>query len=311
MSKPDLSIIVVSYNTKDITKNCLESILKSLKNSSWNYEIIIVDNHSTDGSVEVLRKYSSNYSNTRLPSLGSGLSGQVRIVENKENLGFGKANNQGVKIARSDYILFLNSDTLILEDAIEILYNFYRQKENSINFLGGKLLNENMTEQPSCGPFYTLPVIFTALFLRGDYIGITRYSPNKVKEVDWISGACILTKKQYLKSIEGFDENIFMYMDEIDLLFRAKKHGYKAFFYPEAEFIHFGSASSSGRTYPIIQVFNGLMYFYNKHYPKQDQILLKFMLKLKALIGLAIGQIFNNKYLKETYAKAYQMVKLV
>ncbi len=298
MKKYDLSIIITSYNTKEITKNCLDSILKPLKTSSLNYEIIIVDNHSTDGSFEILKTYSSNYSN-------------IRIIENEENLGFGKANNQGVRIAQSDYILFLNSDILVLEAAIEKLYNFYVQNEKKINFLGGKLLSKDMSKQPSCGPFYTIPVTFAALFLRGDYWGFTRYSPNKVREVDWISGACILTKKRYLNSVQGFDESIFMYMDEIDLLYRAKKQGYKVFFYPEARFIHLASASSGGRTYPILQVFNGLIYFYKKHYSKLDQILLKIMLKLKALIGLAIGQIFNNKYLKETYAKAYQVVKLV
>src|SRR3989304_2070454 len=100
MNKLDLSIIILSYKTKDTTKNCLDSILKSLKTSSLNYEIIIVDNHSTDGSLELLNKYSVNYSN-------------IRIIENITNLGFGKANNQGVEIAKSDNILFLNSDILV------------------------------------------------------------------------------------------------------------------------------------------------------------------------------------------------------
>ncbi|MBI4226561.1 glycosyltransferase family 2 protein [Candidatus Roizmanbacteria bacterium] len=165
-----------------------------------------------------------------------------------------------------------------------------------------------MSLQPSCGPFYTLPVIFGALFLRGDYWGLTRYSPNKVKEVDWISGACILTKKQYLTSIEGFDENIFMYMDEVDLLYRAKKQGYSVFFYPKAEFIHLGSASSGERKYPILQVFKGLSYFYKKHHTAPEQIILRFMLKLKAVIWLIMGYIFNNTYLKETYGKALKLV---
>ena len=297
MKKTKLSIIIVSYNTKQTTKNCLESILKSLKKSSLQYEIVIVDNHSSDGSLETLKEYSSNYSN-------------IQIIENKENLGFGKANNQGVELAKSDYILFLNSDTLVLDDGIENLDNFYIQNEKTINFLGGKLLNKDMSLQPSCGPFYTLAVSFAALFLRGDYWGVTRYSPDEIKEVDWISGACILTKKQYFSDIGGFDENIFMYMDEIDLLYRAKKKGYKVFFYPEARFIHLASASSGGRTYPILQVFTGLIYFYEKHHSGVQLILLKIMLKLKAAIGLVLGYLFNNKYLKETYGKAFQMVEL-
>jgi len=298
MSKPDLSIIIISYNTKKITKDCLDSMLKSLKKSTLNYEIIVIDNHSIDRSLQLLREYSSNYSN-------------IRIIENKENLGFGKANNQGVKIAKSDYILFLNSDILVLNDAIEKLYNFYRQNENMINFLGSKLLNKDMTSQPSCGPFYTLSIVFGWIFLRGDLWNLTRYSPNELKEVDWISGACVMTKKIYLKNINGFDENIFMYIDEIDLLYRAKIKGYRVFFYPEARFIHLGSASSGKRKFPVIQAYRGLLYFYKKHYSYSSLLLLKIMLKLKASIGLVIGQIFNNKYLKETYGKAYQMVKMV
>ena len=299
MKTVDLSIIVISYNTKQITKDCLESIIKSLKNSSINYEIIVIDNISNDDSLEMLRKYSNKYSN-------------IELIENKENVGFGRANNQGVKLAKSDYILFLNSDIIVLEDAIEKLYNFYKQNENTINFLGGKLLNKDMTPQPSSAPFYSLSVVFAALFVRGDYWGLTRNSPNTIKETDWVSGACIIAKKEYFNRISGFDERVFMYMDEVDLLYRAKKKGMSVYFYPEARFIHLGSASSKGKkTYPILQVFNGLMFFYEKHHSKTKQFILKIMLKLKALIGLAIGQIINDEYLKETYGKAYQMVKLV
>ncbi|MBI4225510.1 glycosyltransferase family 2 protein, partial [Candidatus Roizmanbacteria bacterium] len=261
MPKSDLSIIIVSYNTKDITKNCIESILNSLKKTRNQAEIIVIDNGSTDGSLENIKYQISNSKNTYQKS-----NITFKLIENKENLGFGKANNQGVNVAESDYIIFLNSDILVLDDAINNLYTFYRQNENTINFLGGKLLNEDLTPQPSCGPFYSLLITFIALFLRGDYLGFTRYSPKQAKEVDWVSGACILTKKQYLKSIKGFDENIFMYMDEIDLLYRAKKQGYRVFFYPKAEFIHLGSASSGERKYPILQVFKGLSYFYKKHH---------------------------------------------
>ena len=306
MSKLDLSIIIVSYNTKKITQDCLKSIVSSLKNSRLRVEIIVVDNGSTDNSVENIKYQISNIKNTYQKS-----NIEFKLITNKANFGFGKANNQGVKTAQSDYILFLNSDIIILEDAIDKLYKFYKQNENTINFLGGKLLNKDMSPQPSCGPFYTLPVIFAALFLRGDYWGLTRYSPKTLKEVDWISGACILSKKQYLNSINGYDETIFMYMDEIDLLYRAKNFGHRVFFYPDARFIHLGSASSQSRKYPILQVYSGLLYFYKKHHSTSSQLLLKIMLKLKAAIGLTVGQILNNKYLKETYAKAYQMVKLV
>jgi len=301
MNQFDLSIIIISYNTEKITIDCLKSIIKSLKNSSLKYEIIVVDNASKDNSVSSIKKLKSEIKNRNL---------KINLIENKENIGFGPANNQAVKLAKSDYLLFLNSDIIVLNAAIEKLYNFYKQNEKLFNFLGGKLLNKDGTSQPSCGPMYTLPMIFAHLFLRGDYWELTRYSPKKIKEVDWISGACILTKKEYFEKLGGFDEKIFMYMEEIDLFYRAKKHGFKVFFYPEAQFIHLGSQSSAGRSFPILQVYQGLIYFYKKHFSQFSLFILIIMLKLKALIGFLIGKIINNQYLTQTYAKAWQIAKM-
>jgi len=293
--KPELSIIIISYNTAEITKNCLESVVKSIENKI-NYEIILVDNASSDKTISLLTDYGLRITN-------------LKLIKNDKNLGFAKANNQGVKVAKGKYILFLNSDIVVLEDAIAKLLDFFKTKENTIHFLGGKLLNKNLSPQPSCGPFYTLPVVFGALFLRGDYWGLTRSSPNKVKEVDWVSGACILTKKEHFDKIGGFDEKIFMYMDEIDLLYRAKKQEFKVYFYPESRFIHLASASSGGKTYPILQVYKGFLYFYKTHYSRLEIFLLKILLKLKALIALSIGKLSNNNYLIETYEKAYRITK--
>jgi len=301
MNQFDLSIIIISYNTEKITINCLKSIIESLKNSSLKYEVIVVDNASKDNSVSSIKKLKSEIKNRNL---------KINLIENKENIGFGPANNQAVKLAKSDYLLFLNSDIIVLNASIEKLYNFYKQNEKLLNFLGGKLLNKNGTPQASCGPMYTLPMVFAHLFLRGDYWGLTRYSPNKIKEVDWISGACILTKKEYFEKLGRFDEKIFMYMEEIDLFYRAKKHGFKVFFYPEAQFIHLGSQSSAGRSFPILQVYQGLIYFYKKHFSKFSLFILIIMLKLKALIGFLVGKIINNQYLTQTYAKAWQISKM-
>jgi len=300
MAKPkiELSIIIISYNTKKITEDCIKSIEISLRRSSLIYEIIFVDNASTDGSVEKIENGGLRMDN-------------VKIIKNTRNVGFAKANNQAVHEANGDYLLLLNSDTVVLDNAIEKLLLFYRRNELTIHFLGGKLLNKDRTPQASCGPFYSLPVIFGALFLKGDYWGLTRYSPNTVKEVDWVSGACILTKKEYYIALDGFDENIFMYMDEIDLLYRAKQKGYRVFFHPEAEFIHLGSASSGERTYPILQVYRGFIYFYRKHHDsKQSVFLLKFMLQLKGWIAIIIGKCTHNSYLIKTYEEALKLAQM-
>ena len=232
----------------------------------------------------------------------------ITVIQNKNNVGFGRANNQAVKIVKSNYLLFLNSDIIVLNNSIEKLLNFYKKSQENIHFLGGKLFNDDMTIQPSTAPFFTIPIVFAALFLKGDYWGLTRSSPNKTKKVDWVAGACIMTQKKYYSDINGFDEDVFMYMEEVDLLYRAKQKGYDTYFYPDARFIHLGFASTGNKSYPVIQVFKGLKYFYKKHYSKHMLFWLSVILKAKAIISLLIGKITNNKYLIETYEKAYKMV---
>jgi hypothetical protein len=295
MTKIDLSIIIVSFNTKAITKNCLDSINRSLLNSKIKYEIIVVDNDSHDGSKEMLEKYAKDRKNKTI------------YLQTNANLGFGKGNNLGVKNAKGKYILLINSDIIVLNRAIEKLFDFYLKNEDKIHFLGPKLLNKNLTPQPSAAYFFTLPVVFAALFLKGDYWGLTRFSPNKLCQVDWISGACILTKKSHYNRLGGFDKNIFIYMEEVDLLYRAKKIGLNTYFYPKSQIIHLGSASSGGKTFPILQVYKGFLFFYKKHYSKISLFFLRILLKLKALIAYMIGRIKNNQYLINTYGEAFKI----
>ncbi|PIY68931.1 hypothetical protein COY90_03290 [Candidatus Roizmanbacteria bacterium CG_4_10_14_0_8_um_filter_39_9] len=297
--KIDLSVIIISYNTKQITRDCLESVYKSLNDpGSPTFEVIVVDNVSKDGSVEMFLGYEKKYDN-------------FTLLANNENVGFARANNQANKIAKGTHILLLNSDTVILKDAISSMFNYYT-KHPEIHFLGPKLFNVDMTPQASAAAFYSPAVVFAALFLRGDYWGLTRNSPDSTMQVDWVSGACILCKKEYYDAIGGFDEGIFMYMDEVDMLFRAKKKGLITFFYHKAHVIHLGSASSKSsvkRTAPILQVYKGFRYFYEKHYSPFDLILLKIMLQLKAGIALIIGYLTNNSYLKSTYEEALKLAR--
>jgi len=289
----ELSIIIVSFNTAQITQACVRSIIKSLTNTSITFEIIIIDNASNDKTITLLNQVDSSC---------------IKIIQNKTNNGFAKANNQGVSFATGTYILLLNSDTIILDNAIGKLLDQYK-KNPSIHFLGPKLLNNDLSPQASAAPFYSLPVILGALFLRGDYWGLTRSSPTQFVKTDWVSGACVLTTKENYQKLNGFDENIFMYMDEVDLLYRANKLHLYTYYYPEAKVIHLGSGSSKGRTEPILQVYKGFIYFYNKHHGLTEQYLLKNMLKLKAYISLWIGKVINNSYLVKTYEKALEMVR--
>ncbi|HEX7542999.1 MAG TPA: hypothetical protein VF385_02880, partial [Patescibacteria group bacterium] len=155
--------------------------------------------------------------------------------------------------------------------------------------------------------FFTLPVVFATLLLKGDYWGLTRSSPNKFCQVDWISGACIMTTKKHYQRLDGFDKNIFMYMEEVDLLYRAKKLGLNTFFYPDSQIIHLGSASSNGKTFPILQVYQGFLFFYKKHYSIFSIFVLRLILKFKALIAYIFGRITGDQYLIQTYEQAFKL----
>jgi GT2 family glycosyltransferase len=293
----ELSIILISFNTSQITANCIKSIYTSKEIDSVNFEVIVLDNDSKDDSIAVITSLQKEYSS-------------LKLIESKENTGFSKGNNLSAKQAKGTYLLFLNSDTVVLDDAISSMLTFYKKHETQVQFVGAKLFNKDMTPQPSCGPFYSLPIVFGALFLKGDYWGLTRYSPDEIKQVDWVSGACIMTSKHIFEEVKGFDEGIFMYMEEIDLLYRARQKNYITYFYNKAKFIHLGSASSEGKTYPILQVYNGFLYFYNKHHKGFAMTILKGMLQLKALISLAIGKVTGREYLIQTYEKAYKIASM-
>lgn len=285
----ELSIIILSYNTAQLTKLTIDSIYQSVT-TDLLYEIVVLDNDSKDESVKILKELEKKHTN-------------LTFIQSKENLGFSKGNNRAIKQAKGKYVLFLNSDIIVIDDAIETLLTYYKENDD-VNFTGGKLLNNDKTSQASTGPFYSLPVVFGALFLKGDYWGLTRYSPNKSIKTDWVSGACLLTSKELFEKLSGFDEDLFMYMEEIDLLYRAKKQGYNTYFCAPAQFIHLGSASSQGKTFPILQVYKGFLYFYHKHHTPQAISLLKGMLQLKAEVSIWIGKLTQNRYLLDTYGKA-------
>jgi GT2 family glycosyltransferase len=287
----DLSVVIVSYNTEKLLDDCLSSLFASFVRSSISLEVIVVDNISTDGTRLMLKK--------KYP--------QVIAVLNNENVGFGRANNQGIRKAKGEYVLLLNSDTIIPKGEINKLYEFALQHPKS--FVGPKLLNIDKSPQTSCGPFFTLPVVFAVLFLKGDTTGITRWSPDKIQRVDWVSGACFIGRRRAFLDDLLFDEKIFMYMEEVDLFMRAKKRGYQVFFYPGSGIIHLGSGSSTNkRTGPVLNIYKGLTYIYRKHYSPLARVLLKDLLKKKAILSVLIGYIAGSEYLKKTYAQAYRLV---
>jgi len=293
----DISIVIVNYNTRKLLVDCLNSIFKNTKN--LNYEVIVVDNGSTDGSVEEIQNLKSKIQS-------SSWRTELKIIENKQNLGFAKANNQGIKIARGRYILLLNSDTKIVDNALKKLVDFAKIKPN-LGVLGPRLLNKDGSFQPSAGRFFTLPWAILWL-MTGDKFLYS--SPAKSKKVEWVMGAAFLVSRRAIEKAGLLDENFFMYMEEVEWCWRIKKAGFQIWFYPEAEIYHLVRGSSpEGEQKAILWIYQGLIYFYQKHFAWWQLAMLKLALRIKAISGWLIGFLIANRYLKDTYAKAFKMVR--
>lgn len=286
----DLSVVILSFNTQKLLEDCLTSIFKKTQNVE--FEVIVVDNASVDGSVEMVEKKFS----------------RVKLIKNSENLGFAKGNNQAIQKAKGEFVLLLNSDTVVKEQSLEKMIQFMRNHHEA-GVVGPKLLNGDGTFQPSAGKFPSLPVVWVMLF-KEKFGGsqLVRGSYNETKEVDWVMGAALVVRKEILNKTGLLDEKIFMYYDEVEWCYRIKKAGFKVYFYPEAKIIHLWQKSSlSGRKGPILANYKGLIYFYRKHKSFLELFLLRVLLKLKAVAALVIGYLTNNSYLKETYVEAFKL----
>lgn len=294
----DLSVIIVSYNTKKLLADCLASVFTQTKD--LNYEVIVVDNASTDGTIEAVEK--------RYEDLPAGKAG-IKILRNKKNLGFAKANNQGIRKAQGEYVLLLNSDTKLVGNALKKLVDFAETKKKP-GAVGPKLLNPDGSPQSSVASFFTLPKAFIWL-LTGDRFLYS--SPPQPQPVDWVMGAALMVKKDVIEKVGLLDEKFFMYMEEVEWCYRIKKAGFEIWFYPQAKIYHLvrGSSPASwrGKQRAILGIYQGLIYFYKKHFGRQQLAVLKSILLAKAAVVWLIGVLSGNAYLKETYGKAFKMVR--
>ncbi len=279
-----LSVIVLSYNTKDLTKRCLFSIIDNYREDidKGKIELILADNGSSDGTVEEIRR--------------SNFLEKIKIIENGKNYGFGKGNNLASKKAEGKYILFLNSDTASKDKGFMKMALFL-EKNQKAGILGGKLENRDGSKQLSSGKFYKPWNLFFSLF---GLEGFVRSSPDKISRVDWVSGACFMIRKELFEKLKGFDENFFMYLEDMEICYRAKKEGFLTYFYPDIKLEH-RQAGSSNRQFAIKNIYKGFLYFYKKHGNFLSYSIVKSMLYLKAYLLIIIGRIINNKYLADTY----------
>ncbi len=289
-----LSIILLNYNKSHLTINCLESLYNQYWNEFENdiFETIVVDNASEKKELQVL-----------LEKIKMNKYKSLKLIKNNENLGFSKGCNLGAEKAIGKYLFFLNNDTIVRDKGIVGMIECM-EKDTDVSILGGQLRNVDGEKQASTGKFYTL--FNTFLLLIGmQKIGILDKSPKKIAEVDWVKGALLMVRKDLFGKLLGFDEKIFMYIEDMEFCYRAKKLGFKTYFYPDIAVMH-QDQGSSNRTFAIVQIYKGLLYFYKKHRSYPEYMMVKLMLYTKAGFAIIIGSLTGDKYLTSTFRKAIQ-----
>lgn len=256
----DISIILVSYNTVEMTKTALSHLLASLKNIE--HEIIIIDNASKDHSADVLRN--------DFP--------QITLIENKTNIGFGRANNQALPYINSRYVLLVNTDAFVKPDTISQTIQFM-DDHPQCGILGVKLLGRDGVLQPSCRYFpspWSLFLSRTGLnrfFKRVIMVDDMSWDHASVRECDWVPGCYYLVRKEVIDQVGLFDPRYFLYSEEMDHCFAAKKAGWQVTYYPYTTVVHIGGESaksdgeitSSGRQISSLQIESELLYFRKNH----------------------------------------------
>lgn len=254
----DLSIIIVNYNVKEFLLNLLQSIQNARGNLSL--ETIVVDNASDDGSVELVKE--------KYPD--------VNLIVNKTNVGFGAANNQALQIARGKYFLLINPDTIVKENTFHEMINFF-EKNPSAGIAGCKVLNPDGTLQLACrrgfpGPWtsFTKVMGLSSLFPKSKLFArynLTYLNENDTYEVDAVSGAFMMMRSELYRKIGGFDQQFFMYGEDLDLCYRAQKSGFKVYYVNTTEIIHFKGESTRRSSIDETKVFYDAMHlFVRKHF---------------------------------------------
>ncbi len=279
---PLLSIILVNYRGKEFTIQCLRSLYAH--QLSFPFEIIVVDNHSDDGSVDVIRR--------SFP--------RVTILELPENKGFGFANNEGAAKARGEYLFFLNNDTEIENDCFTPIINFFSTRTH-VGIVGPKLVYGDGSFQLSFGKFPTLLNEYqTKRLLKRERRLVP---PTQPQQVDWVTGAALCIPKLLFTSIGGFDQHYFMYFEDADLCKRVSNEGYSVWYIPALGIVHHKGKSYTQSSERItVEYRKSQLYYYQKHCSIVETLLLKIYLFLK--YGLRCLQ-------SEQRAVAKQILKLL
>ena len=268
------SIILANYNGSFFLEDCLKSI-QNIVVCGDNYEVIIIDNASTDDSVNLIKN--------KFPSF--------KLICSQVNLGFGKANNLGVKHSQGDRILFLNTDTVLVENTPKILSDYLNQYKE-IGIISPRITFRDGSYQLSCGKLPNLVIEFIdkiryGLDRKWHHVFGSLYNKQyaTVQEMGWLTGACLMMRRDVFEQLGGFDESFFMYFEDKDICKRVHEAGWKVVYYPKTSLIHLlGGSSSSVKKSVNTYYRDSQLYYYQKHLGKFQTAVLKFYLRLSGKV---------------------------
>ena len=281
--KNTVSLLIVSYNVRQYIAHAIDAIIKS---DLDDFEIIIIDNNSFDNTASYLKE---RYSHLR----------QIKIVQNEENIGFGKAINQAASLAKGQYYLILNPDTIIQEETISTLKE-YLDSNPEVGMVGPKILNADGTLQLACKrSFPTLGVAlpkllgFSRIFPKSKWAGkynLTYLDEDEISSVDAISGSCMFIRSFLFHELKGFDERFFMFGEDLDLCSRIWKNNYEIHYVPTTQIVHYQGESVKSAPFDSINAFyNAMILFVDKHFSFGTGWLMKFAIRC----GIYIRKFFS------------------
>lgn len=305
MTKTDLSIVIVS-SKKDFLFDCLKSLQIALKN--LKSEVILIDNSSSARLIDQVHK----------------LFPWVNVLRREANGGFGENNNMGMKIAKGQYVLLLNDDTKVIDKNMFKEMIDWMDKHPKVGLSTCALVNPNLKSyQGSGGYFPTLPRVFFWMTFLDDLPGVDNLikpfhpfhgssfytNENYFKEIhkqDWITGAFFLMRKEAMDNVGLFDEDFFLYMEEVELSLRFAKKGWEAWYLPQWKIVHYGMSTNGNEKAMIFEMQN-LKLLYKKHYPRWQGGILNLTLKVGIILRIIIFGLIKPSVVK-IYAKALTVV---
>lgn len=309
MSKNNIDLSIVTVSSKiDYLTECFKSVFSAL--SGIRSEVILIDNASPDNIGKTIKK--------KFPKL--------KVIRREENGGFGENNNLGMKVAKGRYVLLLNDDTLVFQKKMFREMISWMDEHPGVGVSSCGLLNpDKKTYQGSGGYFPTLPRVFAWMSFLDDIPGIDKlikpfhplhgWSPfyknegyfKKTHKQDWLTGAFFLMRKSAMDEVGLFDEDFFLYVEEVELSYRFVKAGWEIWYLPKWSIVHYGQVTT-GSENSIVMEMKHLKLFYSKHFPKWQLPVLTAIMKFGALIRIGIYGVFKGSKVAKIYAKAFSSI---